>query len=202
MNGMMRRLAGWMLAAFWLPMVAGAAVRVGIVVLGAEEWIPAAIQAGMRKEASRILCFEGVRFDWRGMEYLGRGSHWDRVVVVRFTQRGTAGIALKGEGGSFGTTVVSDGKVLPFISLDAQRIQAAVQRSSAGRLRATDGNLYGQALGRVLAHELYHALSGSQQHDDDGVTKAALNGDELAAGSLELHPAARTRLMDALRRTE
>ncbi len=195
----MRGLAAWVLAGWALPLAAGESVRVGVVVFDTGGRVSSAAQAVMREEAARILILDGVRLEWRCKDGLGRGVELDKVVVVRFARGGVAGIALKSEGGPLGSTDVSDGRVLPFVHIDAERVRGAVFRSRLGR--RTDEQL-GRALGRVLAHELYHALSGSQEHDHEGVAKAALSVDELTGGPLHLGAAARTRLMEALRRAE
>ena len=44
----------------------------------------------------------------------------------------------------------------------------------------------GRALGRVVAHELVHMLTRSDDHAREGVQKAALSGRQLIAASLPL----------------
>jgi hypothetical protein len=57
-----------------------------------------------------------------------------------------------------------------------------------------DGNqirgnvLLGRAMGRVLAHELYHIVADTSDHGREGVTQASLTPRELTAGQLELRP--------------
>jgi hypothetical protein len=43
-------------------------------------------------------------------------------------------------------------------------------------------------MARVLAHELYHVLAGTESHSRRGLTQRALSGAELAADQLELDP--------------
>jgi hypothetical protein len=54
--------------------------------------------------------------------------------------------------------------------------------------------LMGRALGRVVAHELVHILTGSRRHTKDGVAQAELSGRELIAGPMKLSPADVKRL--------
>jgi hypothetical protein len=50
----------------------------------------------------------------------------------------------------------------------------------------------GRALGRVLAHELYHILSGTKRHSARGLAKASFAVDELISD----------RFVDVLRNTD
>jgi hypothetical protein len=192
----MRGLVALILAGWALPVAAGEPVRVGVVVLDDGGRVTATAQAGMRVEASRILGAGGFGLEWRSAEGIAPGETFNRLIIVRFAEGGADGVALGGAEGALGSTQISDGRILPFVSIDAERVRTALQRS---RLWWKTDEQLGRALGRVLAHELYHALSGSQQHDDEGVAKAALSADELAGRSLHLGAAARARLMEALR---
>jgi len=115
--------------------------------------------------------------------------------VVRFARGTEAGIRLEGEGGAMGVTAVLEGRVLPFVTADIERVQGALRRSHSRT--CVDARL-GRALGRVLAQELYDVLSGSLKHDREGVAKASLSGDELSMWSLRLGAMSRTRLVKAL----
>jgi hypothetical protein len=46
--------------------------------------------------------------------------------------------------------------------------------------------LFGRALGRVVAHEVYHMMAKTAQHGANGVTVPALSGAQLIADSLDL----------------
>jgi hypothetical protein len=56
--------------------------------------------------------------------------------------------------------------------------------------------LFGRALGRVLAHELVHVLTGSEAHGREGVQRAALSGKDLISSALVLSPADLARLRE------
>lgn len=192
----MQRLAALVLSGWALPMVAGDVVRVGVVVVEDGSHVPPAAQHEMRQEAARVLNLQGVRFVWRDWNGLEHGENLDRIVVLRFAKGGEAGTTLQGEGGTLGETEVREGRVLPFVTVDVERVHDALSRS---RTRTHPDAQLGRALGRVLAHELYHALSGSLEHDQEGVAKASLSSDELSLGHLRLGAASRQRLINALR---
>jgi hypothetical protein len=81
---------------------------------------------------------------------------------------------------ALGSTFVSDGSILPFGQLECDRIQGSLQRLDRLTPRESQQQL-GQAIGRVLVHELYHMLSGSSEHTKDGLTKRALSPLDLTA---------------------
>lgn len=77
------------------------------------------------------------------------------------------------------TTAVSNGHVLPFITVDCRKLTHLLSPSLASEPAARRDYLYGRALARIVAHELYHALLDTACHSRDGVTKAAVAAREL-----------------------
>lgn len=186
--------------AFWLAAVAataGESAVVGVSLDGEDHGLPSAVLSAMRDEAGRILEPAGVRIRWNGT---GAGSQYEgqaRLVVVRLVGAGSPGVALRGADGVLGITHMSDGRILPFIDMDFQGVARAIQRLG-GFGRAIHPNEYGRALGRVLAHELYHVLSGSAAHDTAGVARGALGAAELVRNELRLSEGACRRIREAL----
>ena len=92
-----------------------------------------------------------------------------------------------------------NGVILPFSDLACDNIRGAVHSApiADGQLR---GNvLLGRALGRVLAHELYHIVANTSEHDEGGVAQSALSGRELTSGLLELRPSDVEAIQSSLR---
>jgi hypothetical protein len=147
----------------------------------------------MKAETGRILKPAGVRIWWSDTVDLSREAP-NRLVLVRLVGVSSAGVALRGAEGVLAVTHMSEGRILPFVDRDVQRVAKAIERfGGIGRARE-----YGRALGRVLAHELYHVLSGSVEHDSEGVAKGALNGLELVRSELQLSVQACRRIREAL----
>jgi len=88
-------------------------------------------------------------------------------------------------GSALGSTFVSDGVVLPFGQVECDRIRASLQRINPFIPHDSQQQL-GQAMGRVLVHEIYHMLSGSSAHTSYGITKRALSPFELSATTADL----------------
>jgi len=56
-------------------------------------------------------------------------------------------------------------------------------------MEATQRDLaFGRAMGRVLAHELYHILANEKGHDRTGIAKPVITAQELLAGSIRFQP--------------
>lgn len=86
---------------------------------------------------------------------------------------------------ALGSTVVSEGSILPFGRIECDRIRASIQTVSHETRREAQQQL-GQAMGRVVVHEIYHMLSGSPVHTKNGLTKRGLSPLDLAANAASL----------------
>ena len=84
------------------------------------------------------------------------------------------------DGGANSLSIISHDRVIPFAEVSCDRIATAVAGALwAGERRKAD-MLLGRALGRVLAHELYHILGKTHEHNADGsVAKEALSAKQL-----------------------
>jgi hypothetical protein len=149
----------------------------------------------MQRETEGILKGAGLHLDWRLPADAAREA-FDDVVVVRF--KGTCEFESLPYGfdelGPMAFTYSSDGTIQPFTQVSCTRVAASVRSAMSGRdLRSAD-MLFGRALGRVLAHELVHVLTGSGSHGREGVQRPSLSGRDLISGSLLLSPADLARL--------
>ena len=147
----------------------------------------AALLTEMESEVGRILAVAGVQVAWRDVASPRNGEDFQAVVVFRF--RGvcsfddTGAIQLQDEpmGQPLAETDVADGRVLPFGSVDCDKLRrfiAPVMRS----IGQEDKNArLGRAIARVSAHEIYHMLTGSEGHARRGIARARHNREELTA---------------------
>jgi hypothetical protein len=142
----------------------------------------------MKREVDKILKPSGVALDWR----LTRENHGDEafagLVVLRF--RGKCKIEtwtsaesdlprLGDDTQTLGTTKVANGHVLPFSEVRCDQVKKALaylHSDQKDRQRA-----FGLALGRVVAHELYHILARTTSHAAMGLAKATEPLEELIA---------------------
>lgn len=194
------------LAAVPLAALAGGgeecAVRVGLMV-EAPGGTPPAVLAAFRQETGRALELPGVQLQWR-MEGRPAGTEsFERLIMIRLagdcSGQGRESLAA---GGALGITHVADGQILPFVEADCGRVAAAARRVARHPFRLGQEE-FGRALGRVVAHEIYHVLSASGEHDETGLSKAALSPAELFLHSIRFAPEALARMAAGLpRRTE
>ena len=100
--------------------------------------------------------------------------------------------------GALGWTHVSDGQILPFTDVSCDRVREFL---GAGLLALTGverEEKYGRALGRVLAHELYHIFANTTRHGSLGVAKESYSVQDLLSDDFQFE-AKESRAMQASR---
>ena len=141
----------------------------------------------MGREAAHILRKSGVSLEWRVGD---PGQSVDGMLVVvklvgRCDMDGPAAILMTGP---LGWSHEANGVVLPFSDLACDNIRGQVQSAQVAGNPLRGNVLLGRAMGRVLAHELYHIVADTAKHADNGVAQQALSARELTSGQLELQP--------------
>jgi hypothetical protein len=104
------------------------------------------------------------------------------------------------ETGPLGWAHEVDGTMLPFSDLACENLRGAVEAAIADGNPARANVLLGRAMGRVLAHELYHIVADTSEHGHEGVAQAALTPRELTSGQLELRPSELSAVASGLSR--
>ena len=139
----------------------------------------------MKLEVGRLMAMAGYRVTWRDARSSGRETINGALALVEL--RGLCGIStgspLRDAGpmksNSFATTSVSEGRVLPFSAVHCDNLTTAL----AGPLATEPGSrrdyLYGRAMARVLAHELYHVLLRTVDHAHSGIARTSFNATDL-----------------------
>ena len=137
----------------------------------------------MRQELGAIMSPLGLDFTWRDLNAAHGNEVSVELVVVTF--KGKCEIDSEsypsGETGALGWTHISDGTILPFSDVDCDKIR----RFIGSEVRALDPKArdiaYGRAVGRVLAHELYHVFTNTTRHASWGVAKAFYTSKDLVS---------------------
>lgn len=161
---------------------------------------PDKVLAAFRGETERVLPIPGLEIQWRRAGNEAATETFDRLIVVRLAgECSPHGSAASRGDGPLGVTHVSGGQILPFVEADCGRIVRASQRLRRlpFRLRAED---LGRAIGRVVAHEVYHVLSASSEHDEQGLSRSALSAADLFLSCIAFDPAALERMAAGLPR--
>ena len=141
----------------------------------------------MGREAAHILKQSGVSLRWRiGVPAQAISGI---LIVVNLVGRcemdGSPAFLVPGP---LGWSHEVDGTMLPFGDLACDNLRGAVQAASRDGSAPGGNVLLGRAMGRVLAHELYHIVADTSEHGRKGVAQAALSPRELTSGLLELQP--------------
>jgi hypothetical protein len=135
--------------------------------------------AVMKHEAEALLKASGVALNWR-MEDPSHGTKPSPgLVVVRF--RGRCRVEAWPQPGeddapvgthTLGFTHVSDGHVVPFSEIECDQIRKALHYLAPDSTPSERQRAFGLAMGRVVAHELYHILARTTSHAEEGLAKA------------------------------
>lgn len=149
-----------------------------------------AVFDSMKREMSALFAKTPYRFEWRRLEEATEIGPVPNLVVLRLRGdcRMTYPFPPMDEQGLFAWTEVTDGVVLPFSTVDCDRVRNAVSTAVWGGERKRGEELLGRALGRILAHELFHIFSKSGAHTAKGLAKRAVTGAELIANDTVFHP--------------
>jgi len=139
----------------------------------------------MGREAAHILKQSGVSLRWQ----VGVPAQPVNGFLVVVKLRGRCdmdGSPAFLEPGPLGWAHEVDGAMLPFSDLACDNLRGAVESAIANGSPLRGNVLLGRAMGRVLAHELYHIVADTAEHGRTGVAQEALTPRELTTSPLEL----------------
>ena len=141
-------------------------------------------QSELRDELSRLLRPVGLELDLRSLSSRTSGEDFNRLIVTKF--RGTCSAeplpsGSLSEGRSLASTAVSDGKVLPFSTVECDTLRRWMSGALATTRKSQRDEVFGRAIARVLAHEIYHILTGTTGHNREGVSKSCFSVADLTS---------------------
>lgn len=134
----------------------------------------------MERAVEGLLKPSGITLAWRLMSENRGTESFSGLAVLKFKGRCDIGPPLPasdfgtlGEIDALALTEVSHGAVLPYTEVECDQVRKALSylRPGAGPLQREQA--LGLALGRVVAHELYHILANSAGHAAVGLAKAS-----------------------------
>ena len=145
-----------------------------------EQAPPQAVVSAIRAETATILAPLELPYAWRSMDDVSPGREIaSDLVVVKFQGQCDGSGVFQKAAGPLGWTHVSDGEVLPFIEIQCDTIGGFLTSKLPDRDRGQRDVAFGRAVARVLAHELFHALTGSVHHGGEDITRSAYNVNDL-----------------------
>jgi hypothetical protein len=146
----------------------------------------------MKRQVESLLSPAAVHINWRLLDPQTNSNEpesFTDLYVVRF--RGTCDVSsfhvLYSELGPYGETTVlgstdtESDRLQPFGQLECDAIRRSIVRQLRTQGKPERESLFGRALGRVLAHELFHMVTGTTHHSRSGVFKARHSSAELIA---------------------
>jgi hypothetical protein len=129
----------------------------------------------------------GIQLDWRSQDQ-PFGEVMGEVAIVEM--RGHCASAAPLPSASrhstsraepLGQTHLVNGAVLPFADVLCDAVHRLVDRDLRAARASEREELLGRALGRVLAHELYHILARTTDHAHQGISRAEQSSADLLA---------------------
>jgi cytochrome c553 len=168
-----------------------------IVYTQSESGFPDAIRTAMRKEVESILSPTGWHVKWEDAAGPAHGASVS-LAVVRFRgQCNVDDLRLSSSGDMMlGRTHVNGGDIISFADIFCDAIRGSIADRLSIMTAGGRDLWYGRAVGRVVAHELYHILSGEKHHGSSGVAQASFSSEELLAAEFRYE----TKQVRALRR--
>jgi len=178
----------------------GSVVRSALVevYLKAAERSSSAALDEMKVEVVSLMETAGVGVEWRKSNEETPVSRGDLVVV---TLRGTCQAPprnlpiqrLKSLPPLAASSVV-DGRILPFVSVNCNALSHFVGPLLSNHSSGQRDFVYGRAMARLLAHELYHVLVQTRDHTETGIAESKVSSGELLAEHFGFEEIALNRL--------
>lgn|GEM_PF-1344587 len=161
-----------------------ASVGIAVVVHPSEDHSRLVVRQ-MQAELARTLRGTDARLEW--MTPAGSSRQFEgRRISVRLLGECTADLLEAPPKGALGWAKIQDGRVLPFVDIDCDRVRAQISPEIQDEDRIGREVRLGRALGRVLAHELAHVMRRDRVHGEDGLRGESLNARDLLLGSMRL----------------
>jgi len=152
-----------------------------------KEPVPVPVMHALEDEVESIMGPLGRHFVWRSIAGVKGNEVSSELAVLTFKGRcDVVGIVPReAHPGALGWTHVSDGAILPFSDIDCDRIRVFIQKELLYMAAAEREGVYGRAVARVVAHELYHIFANTPHHGSDGVAKSAYSVQELVSDEFQ-----------------
>lgn len=164
-----------------------------------EQAPPEGVRQALQNEVESIMAPMGLRFEWRDLSKTNAQVSTELAVVSFKGRCDTASLMTHSKfGGSLGWTHVSDGQILPFTDVSCDRVREFAQPGLLALQAEDRQERYGRALGRVLAHELYHIFANTSRHGLVGVAKESYSMQDLLADDFQFR-ARESRILQAKR---
>ena len=173
-----------------------------LVYLSGDAAQPHAPLDAMKPELRRLMDSAGYRVIFTDSQAPVASTDFELVVV---TLRGRCGMpamgpsprALPTSGAPLASTAVEEGRILPFSSVDCAGLSAMLSAPLSSEPAARRDFLYGRAMARLIAHELYHVLLQTRGHERTGIARPGFSASDLLTDRFAFEAATTARLRPA-----
>jgi hypothetical protein len=186
---------GALVAGPHLPAAAGDEL---VLYLRHQPGVPAGVIEAMQREVSALMQPVGVRVRWVAPGERAEAAAGS-LAVVELMGQCSASMPDTHSGSSaplqrLGYTAVSNGRVLPFSWLDCSALQQFLSPALDRQSKGKRDFFYGRALGRILAHEVYHVLARTVEHTREGIAEPKVSVVDLMSERFEFQEAGIAKL--------
>jgi len=171
-----------------------------VIFLTSDAVISAAASLELKREVSYLLRPAAIRVDWRdpAVDRGGLENDYSAVVHLRGSCR-PAGVSTRFEHAvsgpfSLAWSPVADGVILPFGEIDCAALNAFLGPSLWKEPDKVREFVYGRAVGRLMAHELYHMIGQTRVHARSGIAESDFTVAELLSDHFEFTESALAEL--------
>jgi len=133
----------------------------------------------MRNELQKLLAPAGLEITWKNLSERKAGENFELVAVSSFEGScATDAAPAMPSAIALADTSISNAHILPFFRVVCARVLQTLGSH-------VEPAVLGRALGRVMAHEIYHIVSQTKDHQEAGVAKAVFSSADLTAARFE-----------------
>jgi len=145
--------------------------------------IPVTVEHAIHGEVDSIISPTGLTLEWRSLVNMKEGEVSAVLVFVRF--KGSCDVTDLSPYPAYpftlGSTVINDGEILPYANVYCNAVRAFLAPQLLPMGPKDRAAAFGRAVGRVVAHELYHVLAHTRRHGSGGLAERAWKQQELMA---------------------
>jgi hypothetical protein len=155
----------------------------------------------MQRELEALMQTAGYRVDWK-IPGVSTGEVESTIAVVELrgsckVPEANAHVKPVQNGASLASTAVDGDHVLPFSWINCDTLTQMLAPSLARAKSNQRDFLYGRAMGRLLAHELYHMLANQREHVESGVGKPSFSARDVLGESFAFEESALARIRES-----
>lgn len=144
---------------------------------------PAIVFHALQDELDLIMSPVGLSFDWRSLAHVKEKEVSISLVVIHFKGNCDAVDLTVYPSYPFilGRAFRTDGRIIPFSDIYCNAIRASLASTMVSLSPENRDVVFGRAVGRVIAHELYHIYANTKRHGGRGLSEPRFSVRELMA---------------------